>query len=106
MADSADSSSLSDSDIDALATEFLNSEQAGKAYARAPFDRRLEVYLRRRGLARLADDGDLYRIFADRVLTIRCDHAAGAPTPATSPRSRVKPRHQTGGDPEDPTRQN
>jgi hypothetical protein len=60
---------VTDSDVDALAREFLNSEQAGDVFAGASFDRRLEAYLRRRDLARVADDGDLYGILADRVLT-------------------------------------
>ena len=60
---------LTDSDIDALALDFLHSEQAGQPYAGASLDRRLEVYLRHCGLARVADDGDLYSILTNRVLT-------------------------------------
>jgi hypothetical protein len=59
---------LTDSDIDALAWAFLTSQGADEAYAGRPLDQRLEVFLRHRGLLRLADDGDVYKIFLDRVL--------------------------------------
>ena len=42
---------LSDSDVDALAWQFLNSAYADKTYADWPLDRRLDGFLRRRGLS-------------------------------------------------------
>jgi hypothetical protein len=53
---------LSDSDVDALAGEFLRSRYLGPIYADWSPDRRLDTFLRRSGLPRIADDGDLARI--------------------------------------------
>jgi hypothetical protein len=58
-----------DSDVDALAKQFLNSDYVGDAYARWSLDKRLQNFLRRNGLARIADDGDLYNMVFDRVMT-------------------------------------
>lgn len=60
---------LTDRDIDALAWAFITSDDAEEAYAGRSLDQRLDIFLRHRGLLRLADDGDLYNIFVDRVLT-------------------------------------
>jgi hypothetical protein len=58
---------LTDSDVDALVWQFLNSEYVGDAYARGSLDKRLQNFLRRSGLARVADNGDHYKIIFDRV---------------------------------------
>jgi hypothetical protein len=59
---------LIDPDVDALAWEFLNSQYANDVYAIWPLERRLDGFLRRLGLARVADDGDMYDIILDRVM--------------------------------------
>ncbi|WP_068183105.1 hypothetical protein [Mycobacterium sp. UM_CSW] len=59
---------LSDSDVDALAGEFLRSHYLGPIYADWSPDRRLDTFLRRRGLPRVADDGDLAKTVLDRIM--------------------------------------
>jgi hypothetical protein len=59
---------LSDSDVDALAGEFLRSRYLGPIYADWSPDRRLDTFLRRSGLPRIADDGDLARTVLDRIM--------------------------------------
>jgi hypothetical protein len=59
---------LTDSDVDTLAWEFLRSRYVGPIYADWSPDRRLDTFLRRRGLARVADDGDLSNIVLDRIM--------------------------------------
>lgn len=60
--------SLTDSDVDTLAREFLHSPYIGLIYADWAPDRRLDTFLRRRGLARVADDGDLSNVVLDRIM--------------------------------------
>lgn len=60
--------SLTDSDVDALAWQFLNSAYADDTYADWPLDRRLDGFLRRRGLVRLAEDGDANALVLNRVM--------------------------------------
>ncbi len=59
---------LSDSDLDALASEFLKSRYVDPIYADWSPDRRLDTFLRRRGLPRVADDGDLSTLVLDRIM--------------------------------------
>ena len=59
---------LTDSDVDALAWQFLHSTYADKAYADWPLDRRLDGFLRRRGLLPILEDGDAYGLVLDRVM--------------------------------------
>ncbi len=59
---------LTDSDVGTLALEFLHSPYVGPIYADWSPDRRLDTFLRRRGLARVADDGDLSNIVLDRIM--------------------------------------
>ncbi len=59
---------LTDTDVDALAREFLLSRYLGPIYADWSPDRRLDTFLRRRGLSRVADDGDLAMIVLDRIM--------------------------------------
>ena len=59
---------LTDSDVDTLAREFLRSHYLGPTYASWSPDRRLDTFLRRRGLSRVADDGDLSGIVLDRIM--------------------------------------
>lgn len=63
-----DSPLLTDSDVDALAWQFMNSAYAGDTYADWPLDRRLDGFLRHRGLSRIAEDGDAYSLVLDRVM--------------------------------------
>jgi hypothetical protein len=60
---------LTDADVDALAWEFINSAYAHKTYADWPLDRRLEGFLRRRGLGRAVEDGDAYDFILNRVMS-------------------------------------
>lgn len=69
---------LTDSDVDALASEFLQSRYLGPIYADWSPDRRLDTFLRRRSLARVADDGDLSNTVLERVL----GHVGRASQPA------------------------
>ena len=69
---------LTDSDVDALAREFLRSRYLGPIYADWSPDRRLDTFLRRRGLSRVADNGDLAGIVLDRVMA----HVGRASRPA------------------------
>ncbi len=59
---------LTDSDVDALASEFLQSRYLGPIYADWSPDRRLDTFLRRRGLSRVADDGDLSNAVLERIM--------------------------------------
>lgn len=69
---------LTDSDVDALASEFVRSHYLGPIYADWSPDRRLDSFLRRRGLARVADDGDLSTVVLNRVMA----HVGRASRPA------------------------
>ncbi|OBG36310.1 hypothetical protein A5672_19805 [Mycobacterium alsense] len=59
---------LTDGDVDGLAWQFLHSPYADDTYAVWPLDRRLDGFLRRRGLDRLVEDGDTYGLVLDRVM--------------------------------------
>lgn len=63
-----DRSVLTDSDVDALAWQFTNSAYADNVYADWPLDRRLEGFLRHRGLFSIAEDGDAFGLLLDRVM--------------------------------------
>jgi hypothetical protein len=60
---------LAEPDVDGLACQFLHSDYAGAMYVQWPLDRRLEGFLHYRGLTRVADDGDLYNMVLNRVMT-------------------------------------
>jgi hypothetical protein len=59
---------LTDSDVDALAWQFMNSAYADDTYAHWPLDRRLDGFLHHRGLSRIAEDGDAYSLVLSRVM--------------------------------------
>ncbi|MCV7442111.1 hypothetical protein H7K33_07745 [Mycobacterium paraense] len=59
---------MTDTDVDALAREFMLSQYLGQIYADWSPDRRLDTFLRRRGLARVADDGDLSMTVMERIM--------------------------------------
>lgn len=59
---------LTDSGVDTLAWEFLSSHYVGTSYAAWPLERRLDSFLRRRGLTRVADDGDVFNLVLDRTM--------------------------------------
>ena len=63
-----DPAPVSDSDLDVLTSQFLTSTYADKAYADWPLDRRLEGFLRRRGMFRIAEDGDAYDLVLNHVM--------------------------------------
>jgi hypothetical protein len=60
---------LLDSDVDVLAWQFLDSPYVGTAYGNWPIDRRIEGFLRHRGLARIADHGDTMAVLVRRVMS-------------------------------------
>jgi hypothetical protein len=60
---------LAGTDVDHLVTRFLNSPYCSDDYAVWPFDRRLEGFLRHRGLGHLADNGDAFAVIYERVMT-------------------------------------
>lgn len=82
---------LTDSDLDALAVQFLNSAYADhNKYSEWPLDRRIEGFLLRRGLVRLAEDGDAYDLILDRVMAyLGAAHRRGA---GTGGRADERPR--------------
>jgi len=65
---SGDALLLTDPDVDVLAYHFLHSDYAADAYINWPLERRIEGFLRNRGMARIADDGDMCQILLDRVM--------------------------------------
>jgi hypothetical protein len=81
---------LADSDVEALAWQFLNSDYVGDAYATRSLDQRLHNFLRRNGLVRVADDGDLFNIILGRVRAV----SAAFPERQTS-RLRSAHTHQS-----------
>ena len=69
---------LIDTDVDGLARQFLDSPYGSDEYANWPLDRRLEGFLQHRDLGHLADNGDIFTIICDRVMTsISCQHLHG-----------------------------
>jgi hypothetical protein len=59
---------LDETQLDAVAWDFLNSEFAAKAYSIWPIDRRVEAYLRHRGLNSLINDGGACDALIRRVM--------------------------------------
>lgn len=82
---------MTDRDIDALACEFVHSNDHARTYAGWSIDRRIAAFLQHRGLIRAANDGDLCNILVDvswplpRSLT-HCSDERGPPTPNHSRR--------------------
>ncbi len=60
---------VTDADVDALASDFLNCQFAADIYADWPLDRRLDGFLHHRGLKRLVEDGDTYELILERVMS-------------------------------------
>ncbi|WP_238391977.1 MULTISPECIES: hypothetical protein [unclassified Mycolicibacterium] len=56
------------SDVKVLAYQFLTSQYASIEFINWSIDRRVEGFLRKRGLARVANNGDSLRNLVDRVL--------------------------------------
>lgn len=61
--------SFTDRDIDELSWQFLKCDYAGPWYIDWSLDQRLTGFLRQQGLGRVADDGDLYAVLLDRVMS-------------------------------------
>jgi hypothetical protein len=59
---------LTDADVDPLAWDFLCSPYAGTMYVDWSLDRRVDTFLRRGGLTRVADDGDLSNAVIDAIM--------------------------------------
>jgi len=70
---------LTSSDVDVLVWQFANSAYADDSYADWPLDRRLEGFLRHRGLFSIAEDGDAFGLVLDRVMA--CISALSRPVP-------------------------
>ena len=90
--------SLTDSDVDSCAWEFLRSAYASPTYVDWSLDRRVDTFLRRQGLSYVADDGDMSNIVLDRILDY-----AGTPPPGqhdnrSSLRTLAPPRRGEGDD--------
>lgn len=64
-----DSPLITDSDVDALAWQFLRSGYADQTYADWSLDQRLDGFLRHRGLALFSEDGDIYDLILNRVMS-------------------------------------
>jgi hypothetical protein len=79
-----------DTDVDCLARQFLESAYGGDEYVNWPLDRRLEGFLEHRGLGHLADNGDIFTLICDRVMTsISCHvHGGDSGTPRAQPTVR------------------
>lgn len=60
--------SLTDQDVDGISFDFLHSQYVEDTYGGWSLDRRLESFLRRSGLGRIADDGDLHDLVLHRVM--------------------------------------
>jgi hypothetical protein len=60
---------LSDSDVDALAWQVLDSEYAGDVYAQYHSINASAICSGASGLVRVADDGDLHNIILDRIMS-------------------------------------
>ncbi|BBA88975.1 MULTISPECIES: hypothetical protein [Mycobacterium] len=75
---------LTDSDVDAIACRFVRSPYADNTmYREWPLDRRIEGFLRREGLVRLAEDGDAYDLILGRVMA----YISAVPRPAVELRT-------------------
>jgi hypothetical protein len=75
---SGDTPLVTDSDVHALTWEFVNSGYRGDQYANWPIERRLDGFLRRRGLSRHADNGDICNIILDHIMRSMSITAAAA----------------------------
>jgi hypothetical protein len=56
-------------DLDTIAWQFLKSEFTTKVYCDWPIDQRVDAFLHRHGLGALADDGTVYNVLLDRVMS-------------------------------------
>lgn len=70
---------LTDFDVDELAWQFTDSSYADDAYAGWSLDRRLEGFLRYRGLSGIAEDGDAFGVVLDRVMACISTLSRSAP---------------------------
>jgi hypothetical protein len=60
---------VTDRDVDALTWEFLTFDDVGEEHVDRPLDRRLDRFLRDRGLGRLADSDDIRNILVHRAMS-------------------------------------
>jgi hypothetical protein len=65
---------VTDRDVDALTWEFLTFDDVGEERVDRPLDRRLDRFLRDRGLGRLADSADIRNILVHRAMTYITQH--------------------------------
>jgi hypothetical protein len=79
-----------DTELDAMAWEFLGSVYSSEQYAGWPIDRRLDSYLRHRGLSNVADDGMISAMLLDRVLVYI---ASALDRGSLRPRAQAKPEN-------------
>lgn len=59
---------LTRSQLDNVAWQFLRSEFTDETYAQWPIERRLDAFLLHRGFRKLHDDGSAYGALLDRVM--------------------------------------
>lgn len=77
-----------DAELDAIAWGFLSSTYAGSNFTEWPIDRRLDAYLRHKGLRRVADDGTVCAALLERVMAnISTAFDSGTLRPNARPRS-------------------
>lgn len=85
--------SMSESDLDAIAWDFLGSEFTGLAYANWPIERRIGAYLTHRGMAHLHNSGDAHAAVLHRVLAnVGAALRNGTLPPVTWASPRRRPR--------------
>ncbi|AFM16473.1 hypothetical protein Mycch_1681 [Mycolicibacterium chubuense NBB4] len=84
---------LSESDLDAIAWDFLGSEFTGLAYANWPIERRVGAYLTHHGMTHLRNNGDAHAAVLQRVLAnVGTALRNGTLSAATWASSRRQPR--------------
>lgn len=59
---------LLDRELESISWDFLQSQFTGPVYAGWPIDRRLEVYLLRRGLTAVANSGTMSMALLEKVM--------------------------------------
>lgn len=61
--------SATEAEVRTLTSEFVNSDYCGAEYADWPIERRLDRFLRRRGLLGHPRHGDMCRVILERLMT-------------------------------------
>ena len=64
------SPTITDFDVEAVAQDFLHSPYSGPRYMDWSLDRRIDTFLRRRGFAWIADNGDVSSTVLHRIMSV------------------------------------